>query len=275
MTSHADRKRTRIRSSRRIFVAIFFSFGIGVLFCNWHRYSKLAYSVEGIFEATSKNEHIASLVQSGQPSVGIISSSQMTVAIDGNDTAQQVLPQPSESKLIIRLSSGPIFYNIFVPDTHLRKTKAIIMEQLEEYRSQGASVTLLYTLIADGHADAIDRFIRSNCKSPMTCTERARLSKGNEEDTLQALWEYCSSETTFSTNEDDTLVTYLHDKGSFHASLSNEGARKRGTRCALSCRHQMKAKPRMCNICTSLFQMIPQYHGSAKYVLTSSWRLTH
>lgn len=255
------RKKEVRRGSRKRsligFIVFFFSLGISVLLWNWYRYSKLAYSIEGIFEEKIKHGHKESLLESEVLDVGVLSNQKAGMQ------QNQHLSTASKNPLI-KLSSGPVFYNIFVPDTRVLKTKEIITEQLDEYRFQFDNATLLYTLIANNHADAIQRLIGSICHPPMICTERERLSKGNEENTLQALWEYCSLETTASTNEDDTVVTYIHDKGSFHASLSNVGARKRGTRCALSCRQQMIQKPRMCNICTSVFQVIPQYHGSAK-----------
>lgn len=249
-------------------VTVLFSFGSWILVWNWYRYVQLADSVENIFEKMTKRDHVASFVDTDRSDGGGGTAGDLPTPVSDTHAGATQVSRPY-LKPIINLGYGPIFYNVFVPDTHIRRTKSIIMEQLNEHIMQDPNSTLLYTLIAQKHADAVGKLFRSNCMPPLNCTERARLSVGNEDDTLQALWEYCSSDDVPSTNENDTLVTYIHDKGSFHASLSNEGARKRGTRCALSCRHQMKANPRMCNICTAIFQVIPQYHGSSKWVPSS------
>jgi hypothetical protein len=176
------------------------------------------------------------------------------------DKAKMPSIDPSEKAFFIR---GPIFYNVYVPDTKIENVKIIVSEQLEEYKAMDPNSTIVYTLIANKHADTIEGLINSTCP---TCQQRTKVSHGDEVDTLQAVWEYCSSDAVPSTITNDTLVSYIHNKGSFHPSKMNGRARRRGTRCTLSCRQQMPSNPNLCNMCTSVFRVVPQYHGSTKYV---------
>jgi hypothetical protein len=158
---------------------------------------------------------------------------------------------------------GPIFYNVYVPDTNINKVEMIVSEQLEEYKAMDPNSTIIYTLIVNKHAHRIEGLINSTCP---TCQQRTKVSRGDEVDTLEAIWEYCSSDAVPSTITNDTLVSYIHNKGSFHPNKMNGRARRRGTRCTLSCRLQMFSNPSLCNMCSSVFRVVPQYHGSTKYV---------
>jgi hypothetical protein len=163
----------------------------------------------------------------------------------------------------LSLLSGPIFYNIFVPPTNLSNTRRIVQEQLIQRKMTSANSTILYTLI--GNQDYIDILvvrhdIDSLCQTD--CQLRESLNKGDEVHTLQALWEYCGKIPPHPAQ--DTLVSYIHDKGSFHATTSNEKARRMGTKAALDCRNLMPTNPRQCTICTSAFHVFPQYLGSSK-----------
>jgi hypothetical protein len=170
------------------------------------------------------------------------------------------LVDPSEQAFFNR---GPIFYNVYVPDTKIENVKIIVREQLEEHTAMDPNSTIVYTLIANDHADTIEGLINSTCPN---CQQRTKVSRGDEMDTLQAVWDYCSSDAVPSTITNDTLVSYIHNKGSFHPTKINGRARRRGTRCTLSCRQQMHSNPNLCNMCTSVFRVVPQFHGSTKYV---------
>lgn len=171
--------------------------------------------------------------------------------------------KPPEQEIKAFLNNGPIFYNVFVPDSKIGNVRNILKEQLTEWETMDPNSTIIYTLIADKHADEVEEIFKSTCSK---CKQRARVTKGDEVDTLEALWQYCNLDTVPSSIANDTLVSYIHNKGSFHSTKINDRARKRGTRCAFSCRQQMPSNPSLCNMCTSVFRVVPQYHGSTKYV---------
>ena len=143
---------------------------------------------------------------------------------------------------------GPIFYNFFVPLETTDVALEIAGEQMNERERVAPNTTLLYTLI--GNPNITDDYCQPNCRM------RQYLKDGDEFDTLHALWKYCHSHP----NE---IVTYLHDKGSFHNNENNMKVRRIGTKAALECRALMQQHPRKCNVCTSKFWMMPQFHGSA------------
>jgi hypothetical protein len=162
----------------------------------------------------------------------------------------------------LTLLQGPIFYNLFVPnDTSLRKnTQRIVEEQLLQRNWTCPNATIQYTLI--GGDVAFQEYVASHCSG--RCQLESHLSAGNEQHTLQRLWDYCQAIPSDSSQ--DWLVTYIHDKGSFHSTESNEKARRMATKAALDCRNVMpQAKnPRACNICMGAFHVFPQYLASAK-----------
>ncbi|KAG7342038.1 hypothetical protein IV203_007130 [Nitzschia inconspicua] len=168
---------------------------------------------------------------------------------------------------------GPIFYNVYVPEERSNDTLQIIEEQIRFRNDTDPDAPILYTLIGSRKVKgSIQRMCQPNC------TRRKYLQEGNEIDTLHALWEYCQD------NPSD-IVTYIHDKGSFHPSDANHNARGVGTKAALQCRRLMmnqhtdvdptndrtvsnttdktkKAKS-TCSICSYRFYAFPIYHARA------------
>jgi hypothetical protein len=178
-------------------------------------------------------------------------------------------------------SLGPIFYNVYIPEKSTKPILKIIQEQIKVRNETDPEAPILYTLIG---SQKVDESIQNMCQP--NCTQRDYLEKGNEIDTLQALWEYCH-DNPFQ------IVTYIHDKGSFHPSHANRNARGVGTKGALACRGLMldhyangmtvnntpfpnqttinntanarnknKAEAK-CSICAYRFYAFPVYHGRA------------
>eukprot|EP00980_Cylindrotheca_fusiformis_P024391 scaffold11816_cov75-Cylindrotheca_fusiformis.AAC.2 len=232
----------------------------------------------------------SSFVLDGDNEKNVSSSSLLSTLNHTNSTSQQQPPLPGQGtttnpnkkrrkrrnnkgkinkKPDIFISPGPIYYNVYVPEQQKKNSKlvsSIVRQQIADKNEFDPNSTLLYTLISSSQKDAtaVETVFQTKC--PQTCQQRGEtLSVGDEVDTLQALWDYCNdSNNVPSSIYNDTLVSYIHDKGSFHNNKNNERARILGTRSTLICRHQMISKPRICNICTSVFQIIPQLHGSAK-----------
>jgi hypothetical protein len=172
------------------------------------------------------------------------------VRISANNTTT-VLATPS-----LTLIPGPIFFNIFV-SANKSNIRRILAEQLLQRNETSPNATIEYILIGD---NALNEEIQQTCQP--NCRRRKYIESGGEVETLQALWEHCG-QLTHSPHK-DVLVTYLHNKGSFHPTTSNEKARRMGTKSALDCRLLMASSPRQCTICTSAFHVFPQYLGSSK-----------
>lgn len=155
------------------------------------------------------------------------------------------------------LQKGPIFYNLYIPDDgdpeKLQNALRIVQEQMQQRSWSDPESEVLYTLI--GYSKAItDAFCQPHCH------QRNYLSSGDEVDTLQALYEYC-----VAPDHSNQLVTYLHDKGSFHNSQHNTKTRRMATKAALDCRNLLVEKDvdDQFNVCTGRFMILPQYLATA------------
>lgn len=157
------------------------------------------------------------------------------------------------------LQKGPIFYNLYIPndgDTEkVQNALRIVQEQMQQRSWSDPESEVLYTLI--GYSKGINGdFCQPHCQ------QRNYLPSGDEVDTLQALYEYC-----IAPGHSKKLVTYLHDKGSFHNSPHNEKMRRMATKAALDCRNLLvknhKGDDDDYNVCTGHFMILPQYLASA------------
>jgi hypothetical protein len=149
-----------------------------------------------------------------------------------------------------KVQLGPIFYNFFVPNTPELTANAIKIaaEQQLERETTAQNTTLLYTLI--GNPNVTSDFCQPNCR------QREYLKTGDEVDTYQALWKYCIQHP-------EEIVTYAHDRGSFHNTYSQTKSRRFGTKAAYECRPILRDTLDVCNVCTGKFWMVPQYLSSA------------
>jgi hypothetical protein len=195
--------------------------------------------------------------------------SQDRTTIPQNITIATATVVTNSNKALTKLQSntstlGPIFYNVYIPEKSRNTVLKIIEEQINFRNETDPEAPILYTLI--GSRD-VDHTIQNMCQP--NCTQRDYLENGNEVDTLQALWEYCQ-------NNPFEIVTYMHDKGSFHPSVANARARGIGTKGALACRRLMldhhaqntdhpnqKKVEAKCSICSYRFYALPVFHGRA------------
>ena len=200
------------------------------------------------------------------------------------------------------LQLGPIFYNLFFPSpaveddmTELSQINdrilLLVKEQMfrRKISSEGPNSTVYITLIGrkdgdDNQNDILRTRILKECQP--NCFIKESIQIGTEANTIQAMIDYCRSKSKVITtvtevvndvdnhngsnvvveSDDDILVTYIHDKGSYHDTLSNTISRIHGTKAAIECRQGMISNPKKCNICTGKFNILPQYHASSKYV---------
>jgi hypothetical protein len=154
---------------------------------------------------------------------------------------------------VSRDTLGPIFYNVFIPHNDTEKQEnslRIVREQMQQRAWSDPSSPVWYTLV--GSPKLIFDFCRPNCH------QREYLKNGDEVNTLQALYEYCR-------NHPKELVTYIHDKGSFHHTQHNEQTRRTATKAALECRTEMSKLHDLSpyNVCTGTLIILPQYLSKA------------
>ena len=152
----------------------------------------------------------------------------------------------------VHVQLGPIFYNFFVPINRTDHVRSILEEQMMQRNLTAYGSTVLYTLISENKLDIVQQ--SELCGED--CRLRQHLFEGDEVDTYQALWEYCETHP----NE---LVTYIHNRGSFHDTKSNTKSRRFGTKAALACRQNMLENPSKCNVCGPKFSLFPQYLTAA------------
>jgi hypothetical protein len=223
-------------------------------------------------EKTSTRKAINTAIGETRP----LLSSKETIS---NQTTSDVHELSHSQSMAKRLQLGPIFYNLFFPsypndangtEVAVVRVRSIMNEQFEQLQEIVPNSTILITLLGwtdNTKLPFLHEEIQRKCGS--NCQIRESLPEGTEAHTLNAMRNYCKEEMAAarqSKDATDTLVTYIHDKGSFHPTESNEHARWHGTKGALECRGQMQADPARCTACTSKFNVIPQYHANAKCV---------
>lgn len=145
-----------------------------------------------------------------------------------------------------------VFYNIYVPSADKKyRAMSIIKEQLDERRHSPFlnSADLFYNVIGYNATDEIQQECGNNCH-PIQYTEQ-----GDESLTLQAMYEYCL-------DHPDTLVTYIHDKGSLHPTPNNRHFRSLLTKGAFSdqCQTIDSNDEHTCNVCGARFSPFPHMH---------------
>jgi hypothetical protein len=151
---------------------------------------------------------------------------------------------------------NPIFYNVYIPPEPEKQPNAfrIIEEQMIQRNISQDPEGYIYFVHIGGYISKLtDDFCRPHC-SKIIYKEL-----GNEVDTLQALWEYCQ-------NNPQDIVTYIHNKGSFHNNAFNDRIRQMATKAALDCRIELAktipAHRSHYNTCAARLTILPQYLSS-------------
>jgi hypothetical protein len=150
---------------------------------------------------------------------------------------------------------GPIFYNVYLPSEDLEKLQnalRIVEEQMRQRKWSDPSLQspVWYTLI--GSTTSSSSNLTDLCGP--NCRQIGHVTEGDEVNTLQALWEYCQ-------DHPEQLISYIHDKGSFHSTENNEKTRRTATKSALDCRTEMMKQPDLSqfNVCAGTMIVLPQY----------------
>ena len=170
------------------------------------------------------------------------------------DSKEPYVPQRVSEGDITRENShnlGPIFYNVYLPGESFDQQQnalRIVTEQMKQRQWSDPSMQSPVWYILIGSGNMTDSACAPNCR------RIAHVAVGDEVNTLQALWEYCQ-------DHPDKLISYLHDKGSFHATENNEKSRRTATKSALDCRTEMLKRPGLSdyNVCAGTMIILPQY----------------
>jgi hypothetical protein len=143
-------------------------------------------------------------------------------------------------------SAIPVFYNVFTKDEgNVNRVEAIVKEQLS-YLNPTQHKVFLRTI---GYPLKIEN-----------ATHLQHDNSGDEIETLQLLWEYCTHNYTATTEREDKVI-YIHSKGSFHSHPDNDRLRRFLTRGVASeeCTNKL---PSTCNVCSSRMSPFPHPHTS-------------
>jgi hypothetical protein len=201
-----------------------------------------------------------------------VSKSQFIVTDDGNGTDSQLdmaqedkvsdTPHTTwhkDSQLTVEhgdRATGPpfvleedyaIFYNSYFNPDDIDHSFSVVNEQMASWReSIYANATLYYTNLGV----AAQPF---PCPDDGNCELLLQAETGWEELTLDKLQKYCQKYWNHN-------VVYMHSKGSFHASESNNNLRKQLTQSILSKECHDGLKNTNCNICSMRFSPLPHWH---------------
>jgi hypothetical protein len=147
-----------------------------------------------------------------------------------------------------------VFYNIFIPPEDEENALNIVQEQISHLGTSDLlkQTPVYYTLI--GH-DSTEKVTTICTDNHVLCRQIRYVEKGDEDLTLQSLFEYCQEHA-------NDVVTYMHSKGSFHPSIRNDNLRAMATKSILSVECQ-SIDGETCNVCGARFSTFPHYHMSA------------
>ena len=173
----------------------------------------------------------------------------------GNATAIQALYDDRMTIDNCQATTSAIFYNIYIPPNETKSARAleIISEQLKDIASAITidPIPVVYYNTIGLNATAS---IQSLCSSNrLPCHHVVHSPSADEGITIQALHDYCNQT---GSSRDSMYVTYLHSKGTYHDSPTNDRWRRALTPAALL--------PCCCDLCGLQFytQFAPLVPGN-------------
>jgi len=135
-----------------------------------------------------------------------------------------------------------IFYNIFITQNNSQQALHIVEEQLDFRRTSTlANSTLYYTHIGNLTPKMPD------CRP---CKRLGAYKEGAENLTLQALYHHCLAHPS-------ELVVYIHNKGSYTRTDSNDRLRRTLTKAVFSSQCVMMPHGSGCDTCSARFTPFP------------------
>lgn len=157
-----------------------------------------------------------------------------------------------------------LFYNAFVPSD---KGKGAIEHAFKIIRSQLSDIALSY---AASHPKPLnvyynsigskmlnDTTMREMCVGNLRCQQLNHYDKGSEEVTLAEARRYCLAHRSHR-------VIYVHNKGSFHPSKSQDNWRYHGT-AAVTSSMCLNPVDETCNACSLVWTLFPFFHPPGNF----------
>lgn len=200
-------------------------------------------------EVKARHVHVSSLTTAMPPSKMSLSAKLETRVL--NASFANLQEEQNNSEFVI-------FYNAYISPKKPGLGIAIIQEQmLQIYNSRNHRYTpVYYNMIGVNYTE------NDLCQPDMNCHQLKYMLQGNEEDTLQDLFDYCVAHPS-------DHVIYLHDKGSLHPSANNHKIRKMATTAALSdaCRSMAThhSNSSRCSVCATKYQVLPHGHSPGNH----------
>ena len=152
----------------------------------------------------------------------------------------------------------PIFYNLFIEkDADIPRVSNFVRDQFLEFMKPGIHGPIFINSIG-----AVSELSELQWPPTINATLMNHYKQGDEVNTLQELWAYCSRDDTHP----EQKVVYLHSKGSFHWNKANEKLRVYLTKGALS--EECSNMPDTCNVCSSRMSPMPHPHTSGNMWLS-------
>jgi hypothetical protein len=172
--------------------------------------------------------------------------------------------QHSHPLAALKQQTRAIFYNIFVAPSSPFSGNKIVREQLQQIvQARGHENSTIYYTVIGGQLSGDGSLCSDSSIPSHRCHLLGHHKQAQEVVTLQAMYEYCVAHP-------DHHVTYLHDKGSFHAKIGVDRSRRIGTKGALACllgndeTHAAAtiniSTTSQCNVCADHFSTHPHSH---------------
>ena len=148
-----------------------------------------------------------------------------------------------------------IFFNTYIHANRTLEGQKIIRDQLWRINKQPLleDTDIYYTRFGDINTTAWPETECVGRRKKRKCHQIEAEEKGNEVDAIRAVYEYCLQ------NEEDRVV-YMHSKGSFTPTKSNDRLRRFLMEAILSDECLNMPNDGSCSTCSTQFQPFPFFH---------------
>jgi len=188
--------------------------------------------------------------------IGTSLFSQSSIAY--SESVEILVSHPTQESLLESINvprRRATFYNIFIPNglKHSGPAIQIVKEQLAALKRSSMWNSTFHQLFYNVIGYNATAEIQQEC-GPQ-CHLLQFVQEGDEVLTLQSLHDYCQEHS-------DSLVTYIHDKGSHHPSKKNNNLRVLLTKSVTSdaCQEVGMRKNTSCDVCGARFSPFPHHH---------------
>jgi len=218
------------------------------------------------FSPSEVNEEVLQYTDVNEKNNNVVDASTSTVTIQQRQQQPKRIETEIDFEQEARQSTTiPVFYNLFIKETaDMLRVKGIVAEQFAELLPVHKPIyvnSIGVPLDFNEQDTEHNIFALNTTRNPVELLGHHKTA--SESVSLKAIWDYCNiPENKYQ------KVAYLHSKGSFTATSSNEMLRRFLTTSTLS---QECANMPMdtCNICTGRFSPVPHPHNSGNMWVAS------